>query len=179
MTGARRAAAIAAGVVLVVTGAVHLGGRALDGRVAAATSGGSEGRAASVVSGIGPAASPFTGLTAGTIRVGGRPLDVVVADRLGERIQGLRGRADAAPYAGMLFVFPDDTTTAFTMAGVPDALEIAFFDSRGRRVDALRMEPCAGTDATCPVYESSAPFRFTLETAPGEMPGGRLRVRRG
>jgi uncharacterized membrane protein (UPF0127 family) len=76
----------------------------------------------------------------------------------------------------MLFVFPTDSTVAFTMAGVPDALDIAFFDARGRRVDQLRMAPCAGTDATCPVYEADGAYRYTLETAPGAMPTGRLRV---
>lgn len=178
MSGRRRTAALAAGVILVFTGIVVLAGHALDGGASAATSGGSAASTA-VVGDVGPATAPFKGLTAGTVTVGGRPVEVVVADSLGERVQGLRGRSDAAPYAGMLFVFPEDSTVAFTMAGVPDPLQIAFFDARGRRVDELRMEPCAGTDATCPIYESAKPYRYTLETAPGEMPTGRLRVRRG
>ena len=177
MTGVRRAATLVAGAALLLVGA----GPGAEGVAAAASavSGGAAARTAAVVSGVEPATEPFTGLTAGTIRVGGRRFEVVVADSLGERVRGLRGRSDAAPYAGMLFVFSEDTTTAFTMAGVPDPLEIAFFDERGRRVDTLRMEPCSGTDASCPIYESSKPYRFTLETAPGEMPTGRLRVRRG
>lgn len=126
-----------------------------------------------------PARAPFASLTAGTVRVGRRTLDVVVADSLDERVQGLRGRPDATPYDGMLFVFPAETTVAFTMAGVPDPLDIAFFDRRGRRVDRLRMKPCAGTDATCPVYAPDGPFRYALETAPGALPDGRLRVRTG
>lgn len=179
MSGRRRTAALAAGVILVSSGIVVLAGRALGGGVSAAASGGAAATSAAVVGDVGPATAPFTGLTSGTAKVGGRPVEVVVADSLGERVQGLRGRSDAAPYAGMLFVFPEDSTVAFTMAGVPDPLEIAFFDARGRRVDELRMEPCAGTDATCPIYESTKPYRYTLETAPGEMPTGRLRVRRG
>ena len=173
MSGRRRTAALAAGVILVVV-ALALAWRALDGGASSAAT-----ATDAVVRDLGPAFAPFAGLTAGTVKVGGRPVEVVVADSLGERVQGLRGRSDAAPYAGMLFVFPEDSTVAFTMSGVPDPLQIAFFDERGRRVDELRMEPCFGTDADCPVYESSSPYRYTLETAPGEMPAGRLRVRRG
>jgi uncharacterized membrane protein (UPF0127 family) len=171
VTPTRRTAVTVVGVVVVFLGVALLAWRAVD-------DGSSRAAAAStvVVSGVGPADPPFESLTAGTIRVGGHRVEVVVADSLGERVQGLRGRPDPAPYEGMLFVFPSDSTVAFTMAGVPDALDIAFFDARGRRVDRLRMEPCAGTDATCPVYEADGPFRFALETAPGEMPSGRLRV---
>jgi uncharacterized membrane protein (UPF0127 family) len=130
-----------------------------------------------VVVGVREAGRSFPSLTAGTIRVGQRDLDVVIADDAGERIQGLRERSDASPYAGMLFVFDGDSTGPFTMATVLDPLDIAFFAADGRRVDQLRMVPCRGTDATCPAYRSSAPYRYALETAAGEMPGGRLRVR--
>jgi uncharacterized membrane protein (UPF0127 family) len=77
----------------------------------------------------------------------------------------------------MLFVFEADTRAAFTMAGVPAPLDIAFYAADGTRVDKLRMEPCVGTDATCPAYQSSAPFRYSLETVPGALPAGSLRVR--
>lgn len=174
MSDRRRAAFVAAGVVLVLVGVALLAWRALGDEEPTATAGASA-RPPAVVTDTAPAGAPFASSTAGTIRVGGRAVDVVVADSLDERVQGLRGRPDAAPYSGMLFVFPTDSTVAFTMAGVPAPLEIAFFDAAGRRVDQLRMEPCQGTDATCPVYESSTPFRYALETAPGEMPSGRLR----
>lgn len=176
MSRGRRSAVLAAGLVLVVAVLGLLAWRAADeGSPSASVAG----PAAAVVSDPEPARAPFTSLTAGTIQVGGRTVDVVVADSLDERVQGLRGRPDAAPYSGMLFVFDEDSTVAFTMAGVPAALDVAFFDATGRRVDQLRMEPCQGTDATCPVYESSTPYRYALETAPGAQPSGRLRVRAG
>jgi len=162
-----RRAAVVAGVLLVVAGVVLLAWRLVDDEPSTPQG---------LVTGVEDARRPFAGLTAGTVDVGGQAVRVVVADSTGERIQGLRGRSGPEPYAAMLFVFPGDTTTAFTMAGVPDPLDIAFFDRRGARVDALRMEPCVGTDASCPAYRSSAPFRYVLETAPGEMPTGRLRV---
>jgi uncharacterized membrane protein (UPF0127 family) len=167
VTTARRAAVLAAGAVLLVVGIVVVVWRTLD----------DDSSPAALVSDVTGADAPFRALTAGTIEVGGRTVDVVVADDLDERIQGLRGRSDPSPYTGMLFVFGRDSTSAFTMAGVPAPLQIAFFDERGRRVDEMRMAPCAGTDASCPTYESSAPYRYVLETAPGDMPSGRLRVR--
>ena len=128
------------------------------------------------VGGVRPATAPFAGLTVGRLRVGRKDLSVVVADSLAEREQGLRGRAAAAPYDGMLFVFGSDADAdvSFTMAGVPAPLEIGFYDPSGRRVDRLSMEPCAGTDATCPRYTVARPFRYALEVAPGALPPGRL-----
>ena len=135
------------------------------------------GSAGGVVSDAVAAAAPFENLTAGTIRVGDREVLVVVADSEVERAAGLRGRTGATPYAGMLFVFDADTRAAFTMAGVPAPLDIAFYAADGSQVDRLRMEPCAGTDATCPIYQPSSPFRFALEAGPGALPAGSLRVR--
>ena len=176
MTGSRRAAVLVAGVLILFGGVAVLAWRAVDhgGSSAAAA-----GRSSVVVTGSGPARAPFTGNTAGTITVGGSPVRVVIADTESERVAGLRGRDDASPYAGMLFVFDADTTVAFTMAGVPAPLEIGFYAADGSPVDRQRMEPCQGTDATCPVYESSGRFRYALETAPGAFPDGRLRVDRG
>src|SRR5262249_51705718 len=141
-------------------------------------SGSSPGAAPSpgVVRDRGSARAPFASLSAGTVRVGVRDLRVVVADTESEREQGLRGRRDASPYDGMIFVFPSDSTVAFTMAGVPAPLDIGFYGADGALVDQLRMEPCAGTDATCPVYQARHPFRYALETAPDGLPSGGLQV---
>ena len=110
------------------------------------------------------------------MRVGRHTLTVVVADDDTERIQGLRGRSDAAPYGGMLFVFPGETRSAFTMAGVPGPLDIGFYDASGKQVGRLLMKPCPnGTDASCPIYHIDQPFRYALETAGGRLPAGSLR----
>ena len=124
-----------------------------------------------------PAAAPFRGLGAGEIRVGERTWSVVVADDLAEREQGLRGRASAAPYDGMLFVFGSDSEVSFTMAGVPAPLDVVFYDVAGHPVAHRRMVPCAGTDATCPLYSAGVPFRYALETASGAGPGPGARMR--
>ena len=171
MTGSRRAAWFVAGAVVVIL--------AIVGFVAWQSSrDGDGGDAGEVVSSVESARAPFAGLTAGTITVGGKPLRVVVADNEDERVQGLRQKSDATPYDGMLFVFPSDGLVSFTMATVPDALEIVFFDATGRVVDRLRMEPCPdGSDATCPVYTPKGPFRYALETGDGVVYDGSLAVR--
>lgn len=176
MNRSRRAAVLVAGVLLAFVVVALLAWRTADGGSSSATA---ADRSSVVVTDSGPASAPFTGNTEGTITVGGSPMRVVVADTEPERVAGLRGRDDASPYEGMLFVFDADITVAFTMAGVPAPLEIGFYAADGSPVDRLRMEPCQGTDATCPAYESSGKFRYALETAPGAFPDGRLRVASG
>ena len=169
---ARRAAWLAAGVLILAALLVaFIAWQASD-------DGGSENSASgsSFVSGSGAATSPYDGYTTGTLRVGVTTLTVVVADNDTERIQGLRGRSDATPYEGMLFVFPGDTRSAFTMAGVPGPLDIGFYDASGKKVGRLLMQPCPnGTDATCPIYQIDRPFRYALETAGGQLAAGSLR----
>ena len=113
-------------------------------------------------------------LTGTTLLVGGRSLGVVVADDDAERTAGLRQRSDLGRYDGMIFVFEAPTRTAFTMSTVPVALDIGFYDEAGRVVDRLRMEPCDGAESECPIYRSSGPFRFALETLAGDLPVGHL-----
>jgi uncharacterized membrane protein (UPF0127 family) len=122
-----------------------------------------------------PAVRPFRSWTQTSVRVGHENLRVVVADDDDERVQGLRERADIGPYGGMLFVFPVDTESSFTMSTVKTALDIGFYDERGRVVDRLRMEPCAGDESDCPVYEPDGPFTYALETLAGDLPKGRIR----
>jgi len=126
-----------------------------------------------------PAKQPFRGLTTTSVAVGGRTMRVVVADAVDERTKGLRRRRDIGEYDGMLFVFDESTETTFTMSTVPVALDIGFYDSSGRVVDRLRMEPCARSESRCPVYRASGSFVYALETLADELPRGRLRSHRG
>ena len=121
-----------------------------------------------------PAEGPFPALTETEVSVGSSRLRIVVADDASERSRGLRERADLGDYDGMLFVFDGSTSTAFTMSTVPVALDIGFYDDAGGVVDRLRMEPCAGSEAECPVYRADGSFRFALETLAGDLPRGRL-----
>jgi uncharacterized membrane protein (UPF0127 family) len=171
VTGSRRAAWLAAGAVVVILALVAF-------VVWQSSDDDSSEAAVGVVRSTESARAPFAGLTAGTISVGGKQLRVVVADDDAERSQGLRQKVDASPYDGMLFVFPSDGLVSFTMATVPEPLEIVFFDVAGRVVDRLHMEPCpSGTDATCPSYTPKGAFRYALETGDGVVYEGPLAVR--
>ena len=159
----RLAAALAvAAALLTVAFSPNLGAAARERSVGAAV------RAAS------PAQTPFRGLTTTTVHVGGKALHVVIAKTDSQRQRGLRQRSDVGRYDGMLFVFPATTNVGFTMSTVPVSLDIGFYRSDGHTVDALRMVPCSGTDATCPVYRARTPFRYALETLPGGLPAGAL-----
>jgi len=126
------------------------------------------------VESIGDAAAPFSGLTVTQLSVGGDCKRLVVADDEPERVAGLRGRETAEPYDGMVFVFDSPTTTAFTMSGVVDPIQIAFYDGDGRPVSRSRMAPCPKADASCPVYEAGGKFVYAVETRPGALPTGAL-----
>ncbi|HEV2993767.1 MAG TPA: DUF192 domain-containing protein [Acidimicrobiia bacterium] len=121
-----------------------------------------------------PATQPFPDLTQTTIRLGGRPLLVVVAQTEAEREAGLRQRATLGPYRGMLFVFQGDSSVGFTMSTVPVALDIGFYGANGRTLDRLRMTPCPHPESDCPVYEASHSFRYAVETLAGRLPRGSL-----
>ena len=123
----------------------------------------------------GAAPAPYVGFGTARIGLGGRCVDVLVAADERTRTAGLRGRATTAPYVGMLFAFPTDTTAGFTMSGVSVPLEITWYGADGRSVDRARMEPCPeGSDAECPVYGSDRPFRYALEQVAPNGPAGAL-----
>lgn len=115
-----------------------------------------------------PAAAPFSQFDQTRVSVGSRCLRVLVALSPSQREQGLREVTSLAPYAGMLFVNPSDTSTRYTMADTPTPLDITFFNESGAPVDRVRMAPCPlGSDATCPQYASKAQYRYALEQPTG------------
>jgi uncharacterized membrane protein (UPF0127 family) len=93
---------------------------------------------------------------------------LLIARSQAQRVQGLRDVTDLAPYDGMLFVFPSETTARFTMANTPMALDITFLDANGVPVDSKTMEPCPdGGDASCPQHASDRKYRYALEVPAG------------
>src|SRR5262249_13534962 len=110
------------------------------------------------------------------VALGDRCLRVLVALTQGQRVQGLRDVTNLSPYDGMLFVFPRDNITQFTMAETPMPLDITFFEADGEPVNFQPMKPCPdGSDATCPPYSSDHEYRLALETPSGSQhPGGSL-----
>lgn len=120
------------------------------------------------------ASSPFTRFRSMGLKVGTSCETVLVASSEAQRTQGLRDVTTLSPYAGMIFAFETNTTTRFTMANTVIPLEITFYDERGKPVGTERMEPCPGTDATCPTYGPSKEYRYALETENGKMLAGSI-----
>jgi uncharacterized membrane protein (UPF0127 family) len=164
VTGAALALLVVAAMAVVVLVVTDSDDEAVDGaprpplRIAATT----------------PAVAPFAGLTQTELSVGGRCRRVVVADTLPERVDGLTGRSTLGPYAGMLFVFGEPSTSSFTMAGVPVPLEIGFYAGDGSPVSRRHMKPCPAARAECPSYTAGGAYSYALETTSGELPDGAL-----
>jgi len=115
-----------------------------------------------------PAGAPFAEFSEARVAVGARCLRVLVASSVAQRVQGLRDVRSIAPYDGMLFVFPSDTSARFTMASTPLPLDATFFSAQGAPVDDVVMKPCPeGSDSTCPAYASKAKYRYALERPAG------------
>jgi uncharacterized membrane protein (UPF0127 family) len=77
-----------------------------------------------------------------------------------QRSTGLMHRLKA-PADGMLFVFPQDTTSGFWMKNTLVPLKIVFFDGRGSHVRTLSMKPCRRDP--CSIYSPNRVYRFALE----------------
>jgi uncharacterized membrane protein (UPF0127 family) len=114
------------------------------------------------------------GLPVDCVSVGEACLLVEVARTSPHRALGLRGRPTLEPFDGMLFEYTADTSTTFTMAGTFVPLTIGFYDATGAPVGRTDMEPCLGSDLSCPHYGSPRPYRFALEVEQGRLPDGRL-----
>ncbi len=122
-----------------------------------------------------PAVAPFAGLSEVHAAIGyDKCLRLVVADSEEERVAGLRDHtADLGPYDGMLFAFQGPSDAAFTMSGVTDPLDIAFFDQDGARNATRAMKPCPDkADNECPVYRADGQYAFAVETKAGQLPSG-------
>jgi uncharacterized membrane protein (UPF0127 family) len=95
----------------------------------------------------------------------------LLASTTKQQRRGLMHRTDLGGYAGMVFAFPADTTTPYTMRATPIALSIAWFDDRGVYQASATMSPCADV-AGCPVTAPPGPYRWAIEVPAGSL--GRL-----
>jgi uncharacterized protein len=96
---------------------------------------------------------------------GERTVEVEIADTEGERARGLMGRESLDADAGMVFVFPAETSGAFWMKNTLIPLSIAFYDENGRILRILDMEPCRRDP--CPLYDPGVSYRGALEVNRG------------
>ena len=96
---------------------------------------------------------------------GERTVEVEVADSEDERARGLMGRESLDVDAGMVFVFPAETSGPFWMKNTLIPLSIAFYDEDGRILRILDMEPCRRDP--CPLYDPGVFYRGALEVNRG------------
>ena len=129
---------------------------------------------AAALSGAAAAEAPFDELTEVELAVGDDCVRLLVADDEAERGSGLRGVTDLGPYDGMLFVNETDVTSAYTMSGVTEPLDIGWYTADGAPVSRAELEPCPEGGPGCPLYSADGPYRFGLETFRGELPSGGL-----
>lgn len=107
---------------------------------------------------------------------------IEVADTPELRARGLMHRTSLPDNHGMLFVFFEDTTSAFHMKDTQIPLSIAFFDFDGKILELIDMDPC--TSEPCPTYAPKAAYRGALEVTQGAFdewgvtPGDTIRVAR-
>jgi uncharacterized protein len=107
-------------------------------------------------------------------------IPVEVADSDAERQRGLMERTSLARDSGMVFVFPGETAGGFWMKNTLIPLSIAFYDSDGRILRILDMEPCRRDP--CPIYDPGVAYVGALEVNQGAFrrwnvsEGDRLRV---
>jgi uncharacterized protein len=111
------------------------------------------------------AAGDLVGWQTQTIEIDGAEYLVAVADDEVERAQGLMEVDELGEVDGMLFSWSSELSTGFWMKGTLMSLDLAFFDSQGRVVDQVTLEPCSADP--CPVFVARAPFQWVLESIPG------------
>ena len=136
-----------------------------------------DGKASFELGQIRAAAAPFadSGFSASRVALDDDCLRVLLARTPAQRAQGLRAVRDLGPYDVMLFVYPSDSTSRYTMADTLVPLDIGWYAADGTLVDRTRMEPCPeGVDATCPTYGSDGAYRYALEMPAGQLGSGSL-----
>jgi uncharacterized membrane protein (UPF0127 family) len=113
------------------------------------------------------------------VSLGGETFTLELALDPATRQRGLSGRGAIPRHEGMLFVLPTPRPFAMVMRDCPAPIDVAFLDAGGRVVDLHEMavepprapgESARAYEARLPIYPSSRPVQFAIETA-----GGRLR----
>ena len=84
------------------------------------------------------------------------------------------GRERLDEDAGMAFLWPDDTDSAFHMRDTLVPLTVAFFAADGRILATIDMVPC--TADPCATYHPGLRYRGALEVQAGALERAGVRV---
>lgn len=109
-----------------------------------------------------------------TTTAGERVFRIEIADTEELRVRGLMGRTHLDEDAGMAFLWPEDTDTAFHMRETLLPLTAAFFAADGRILRTLEMVPC--TADPCARYDPGTRYRGALEVKMGALERAGVRV---
>jgi len=93
-----------------------------------------------------------------TLHMGGREVQVEIANKPATRFSGLMYRRELGEDNGMLFVFPDSARRAFWMKNTLIPLSVAFIDEKGVIENILEMPPQTEEN-----FLSKGPAKFVLE----------------
>jgi uncharacterized membrane protein (UPF0127 family) len=94
---------------------------------------------------------------------------LLLARTLQARGQGMIGVSELPGYDGMAFLYPEDVQNPYHMRNVPRPLSIAWFTAGGEVVSTTDMAPCPAADESCPLYEATGPYRFSIEVFQGRL----------
>lgn len=130
--------------------------------------------AVAAVASCGPAPAPAPPFVAIGTSDGTRFIRVEIAETDAARQQGLMGRTSLDDDAGMLFIWPSDSSSAFWMKDTPLRLSIAFMSAQGEILRMFDMEPCQADP--CPTYDPHATYGMALEVRQGALERRGVRV---
>jgi uncharacterized membrane protein (UPF0127 family) len=99
------------------------------------------------------------------ILLGGKEIEVEIADNDAKRSQGLMNRKTLLENHGMLFTFDSPEVLIFWMKNTLIPLSIGYFDAQKKLVTILEMRPgrADASDASLPRYSSRVPALYALE----------------
>lgn len=99
----------------------------------------------------------------------GQQLKLEIADNDVTRRQGLMNREGIASGEGMIFIFSTENILQFWMKNVGFDMDIGFFDTRGKLVNAMTMLASSPlmNDDSLPHYSSEGAALFAIEVPKG------------
>jgi uncharacterized membrane protein (UPF0127 family) len=117
------------------------------------------------------------------VTVAGANFKVELAITQDQRTQGLSGRTELAPGAGMLFVFDEEGRYSFWMKEMRFPLDLVWIGARCTVVDITHKAPppapgqsAIGGVTELPLYTPVAPARYVLEVNGGEIEAAGVRM---
>ena len=98
------------------------------------------------------------------LTIGGKTLEVEIADTLVSRKQGLSGKESLGDNQGMLFVYGEPGNYSFWMKDMKFAIDIIWIDENKKIVDIVKN---ISPDTFPQTFQPSSPAQYALEVNAG------------